>query len=189
MSNEQSKAAARRVLDPRFAERWFVGVGLDVGCGLDPINRDLFPNCTAIVPYDRCYGAIDAQTLEDCVDGDFDFIHSSHLLEHLPAPGSALRRWLEVLRPGGFIVCTVPDEVLYEHGIWPTWNNPDHKHCFSLRSPSAIPEAIHLPTLLSRLPAELELLQLLTQHYDPADQSDQTLGSAECAIEFILRKP
>jgi len=139
--NEQSKAAQRRrvVMDSRFAERWFVGRGLDVGCGSDPLSKVDYPNIIEIVPYDIVLGNASGQLLPEIRDAEFDFVHSSHCLEHLVHPRIALANWVRVVKPGGYLICTVPEEFLYEQGHWPSRFNADHKHSFTLRSIPIIP--------------------------------------------------
>lgn len=42
----------------------------------------------------------------------FDMISIFHVLEHVPSPVSFLARLKELLRPGGLLVCAVPNDVL-----------------------------------------------------------------------------
>lgn len=189
--NEQSKAAIRRKLDPRYHDRWLVGRGIDIGCGPDPLSTENYPSIAEVVPYDTLFGNIDGQFLPEIKDAEFDFVHSSHSLEHMQNPVAALNNWMRVLKPGGFVVCTVPDELLYEHGEWPSLFNADHKHSFTLRFNPVLPRSHNLLNLLWKLPgAEIEHISLLTENFvwsSPIGE-DQTMGSAECAIEFVVRK-
>jgi 2-polyprenyl-3-methyl-5-hydroxy-6-metoxy-1,4-benzoquinol methylase len=41
--------------------------------------------------------------------GSYDAIYSSHVLEHLPDAGMALRQQLELLRPGGLLIAHTPN--------------------------------------------------------------------------------
>ncbi len=196
MPNEQSKAAKRRLLDPRFANRWFVGDGIDIGCGNDPLDLDLWPNINSLQAYDRIYDATaDAQTMAGVDDEQFDFVHSSHCLEHMQNPEATLEAWMRILKPGGFIVCTVPDWVMYEGMQWPSRNNSDHKCAFTvdwnlhrdayIQNPTL--PVMYMGSLLTG--ANTEHLSLITTSWDPAKfGTDQTLGPAECAIEFVLQK-
>jgi hypothetical protein len=58
---------------------------------------ELFPLMGEVTGWDRKEG--DAQALPGVADGAYDFLHSSHCLEHLYYPHVALRRWCEVVRP------------------------------------------------------------------------------------------
>jgi SAM-dependent methyltransferase len=188
--DEQSKAKARRINDWRFKNRWFVGRGIDVGCGPDPLNKENWPKVSEIVPYDVMYGNTDGQFLPEIKDGEFDFLHSSHCLEHLANTRAAMVNWLRVIKPGGFIVCTIPEEFYYEFGRWPSRFNEDHKVSFTTRSMPIIPGSINLMNFLWRVSADVEHLTLLTEGWDPAKAGqDQTMMGAECSIEFVVRKP
>ena len=43
----------------------------------------------------------DAQYMASIEDGLFDFVHSSHCLEHMQDPQTALANWIRILKPGG----------------------------------------------------------------------------------------
>jgi SAM-dependent methyltransferase len=126
-------------------------------------------------------------------DNTFDFVNSSHCLEHLEDPLLGLRNWLRVLKPGGYIVALVPDEDLYEQRVWPSTNNRDHKHTFTiLKSSSWNEKSISLLRLFAELGPDVRVekieLQNATFRYD-MPRYDQTMTPiGECAIEFVLRK-
>lgn len=128
---EQSKAAKRRFHNGNFHLRYFVGDGIDVGAGDDylALNRHVFSRIGDMVNWDQDNG--DTQTLPGIEANSFDFLHSSHCLEHLHNPYQALARWTQVVRPGGHLIVTVPDWHLYEHQQWPSRFNPDHKWIFT----------------------------------------------------------
>lgn len=52
----------------------------------------------------------DATNLYFAKDGEFDFVCSSHVLEHIANPIKALCEWKRVIREGGIIYCGVPDK-------------------------------------------------------------------------------
>ena len=188
----QVRAESRRLYDFRFADRWFVGKGLDVCCGDDPIRPWLWPRITALGLYDIQLGSKDALTLQEVEDASFDFIHSSHGFEHMVDLDIALENWLRVIRPGGFIVMLVPEELLYECGNWPSKFNEDHKYAFTLRQKPVISTATNLLRFLNSKPVDVELISLLTTYWNSnAFGYDQTLirGGPECSIEVVLRKP
>lgn len=188
--NEQSKAIARRKLDPRYANRWFSGRGCDVGCGRDVMTVADWPRCTEVVPFDIELGDGDAQYLTKFPDNSFDFVHSAHCLEHVRMPQTAVTNWVRVLKPAGFLIVTIPEELLYESGKFPSRWNSDHKSSFTMRGTPIIPHSINLLWLLWKSGADVEHLTLLTDGWDPVKlNTDQTLGPAECAIEFVIRKP
>jgi SAM-dependent methyltransferase len=79
-----------------FARHFCKGEGLDVGCGQWPLPW--------AIPIDIKAGT-DAMSLPP---GPFDFIASSHCLEHLDDPVSALEHWHARLRPGGVLALYLP---------------------------------------------------------------------------------
>lgn len=126
MSGATSLALPRRLRDPRYAERWFVGRGLDIGAGPDGLGRSHTWPHAAIREWDLADG--DATELPGIASGSFDFVYSSHCLEHLADPHTAFVRWCDVLRPGGHLVLVVPDFEMYERKVWPSRIQPEgHK--------------------------------------------------------------
>lgn len=192
--HEASKAVARYLHDSEYARRFIVGNVLDIGAGNDPLIRwaEFFPLVKAMRPWDVQDG--DAQLLKGLAPSSYETVFSSHCLEHMVDPWDALARWFEVLKPGGHLVIIVPDEDLYEQGVWPSVHNTDHKHTFTLWKPSSwSPVSINVVDLIKGLgPQALPLrMQLLTRSFryihNPDD--DQTMGPVgESAIEFIVLK-
>lgn len=120
--NEASKT--NRVRGPEFAARYLQGKVLDIGAGADLVC----PNAQA---FDQQHG--DANEIDRYFPpASFDCVHSSHCLEHMWDPVHALARWWSLVRPGGYMIVVVPDEDLYEQGIWPSFFNSDHKTTFRL---------------------------------------------------------
>jgi SAM-dependent methyltransferase len=190
---ECSKALARRLGDSRFLNRYFRGEGLDIGGAPDPLAlyAEFFPLVTVIRTWDRVDG--DAQHLDGVPDGRYDFVHSSHCLEHLQDCRAGLRNWFRVLKPGGYLVVMVPDEDLYEQGAFPSTFNADHRHTFTIwKQASWSARSINLTDLLAGLgdQAAIERIELLDAAYRAAlPRYDQSLTPvAECGIEFIVRK-
>src|SRR5689334_4228879 len=96
---ECGKSIPRRLHDPNFSNRYFVGAGIDVGGKPDPLSlyAELFPRITSVRTWDLEEG--DAQHLAGLADGSLDFVHSSHCLEHLVDAREGLRNWFRVLKP------------------------------------------------------------------------------------------
>lgn len=190
---EASKSMMRRLHDSRFATRYFVGAGIDIGAGSDPMSlyREFFPGMRDVRAWDLPDG--DAQLLAGVAAESLDFVHSSHCLEHMRDPVQALQNWFRVLKPGGHMVCVVPDEDLYEQGQFPSSFNADHKWTFSLwKAASWSQKSVNLFELLPRLGAaaqvlKLELLDASFRYALPRfDQTCTPVG--ECAIEIVVRK-
>jgi len=183
----------RRLSDPNFINRYFVGRGLDIGGKPDPLNlyRQLFSKMCEVRTWDWEDG--DAQFLANVKDGEFDFVHSSHCLEHLVDPREGLKNWLRAVRPGGYLVVTVPDEDLYEQGVFPSTFNRDHKWTFTiLKSRSWSERSLNVVDLVRELGESAELVRLeqlsSTYRFD-IPRYDQTLTPVgECGIEYVIRK-
>lgn len=191
---ECSKSIARRMASPNFIRKYFVGDGVDIGGKPDPLSlyAEFFPLINSVRVWDMEDG--DAQFMASAADESFDFVHSSHCLEHMNDPAEALRNWLRIVKPGGYVVVTLPDEDLYEQGVFPSTFNRDHKNTFTiLKSRSWSPRSVNILTLLSDLQesARIEKVELLDGSYRfNLPRLDQTLTPvAECGIEFVIRKP
>jgi SAM-dependent methyltransferase len=197
--HESSKSIFGKIKDSRYATRYLVGNGIDIGAGPDSIAHyyELFPLMKSCRGWDLQDG--DAELMSTIDDNSLDFVHSSHCLEHMRNPSVALENWLRILKPGGHIVCLIPDEDLYEQGQFPSTFNIDHKHTFTiLKKISWSGESINVVDLLSSVscPIEIKKIELLdaTYRYDlnryiNKSRFDQTITPvAECAIEFVIKK-
>lgn len=189
--NETSKALSRRFADPRYATEYFVGHGIDIGSGHDSLEKQIahWPLMLSVYSWDWPSG--DAQEMPGLEPETFHFVYSSHTLEHVRDPRATLKRWWELLKPGGHLIVQVPDEDLYEQGVWPSTWNPDHKSSFAVGKESSWSPASHnLDQLLTELPtATLIHCTRLTEHFRPDwPRQDQTKGLAECAIEAVVKK-
>jgi ubiquinone/menaquinone biosynthesis C-methylase UbiE len=197
--HESSKSVFHKIKDSRYATRYIVGDGIDIGAGEDTIGQyyEFFPLMKSCRGWDLPDG--DAQLMESIADATFDFVHSSHCLEHMRDPKEALENWLRILKPGGHLVCLIPDEDLYEQGVFPSTFNTDHKHTFTIfKKASWSPASINLTEFLAGLSANVEIKKIelmdatfryeLNQRIgvDRFDQTRTTVG--ECAIEFVLKK-
>jgi len=107
-------------------DKYLVGIGLDIGSGPDPLQ---WPMVGRIDTWDLENG--DAQYLCEVKPDTYDFIWSSHCIEHLQDVTVAIGRWSRVVKPGGALFITAPCWKFYEHERWPSQFNPDHKQRFS----------------------------------------------------------
>ena len=190
---ECSKSIMRRLSDPNFAARYFYGDGIDIGGAPDPLGiyQELFPKMGQVRVWDLQDG--DAQFMEGVANDSYDFIHSSHCLEHLNDPAEGLANWFRIVKPGGHMVITVPDEDMYEQGIFPSTYNADHKWTFTIfKAQSWSERSRNLTELVSGLgeAADVQKIERLTSTFRfSLPRFDQTLTPiGECGIEFIIRK-
>ena len=120
-AGETFKSHNRRVREG-FFEKYCNGEGLDIGYGGDIIT----PDCSG---WDFRNG--DAQYLSGIDDESFDFVYSSHCLEHMYDVQIALKNWFRVVRKGGYLLLAIPHRDLYEKKkTLPSRWNGDHKHMF-----------------------------------------------------------
>jgi FkbM family methyltransferase len=106
-------------------ENYLWGKGIDIGGGYDTLK---IPKGT-VDAWDINQG--DA-TYMDGADTNYDFVYSSHCLEHIENVEKALENWCRILKPGGILFVVVPDYKLYEKCLWPSKFNADHKNTFSI---------------------------------------------------------
>ena len=127
-----------------FEKSLILGSGIDIGCGPDPISP-------TVKTFD--IGDGDANNITQYVAEQFDFVYSSHCLEHMQDPKKALMEWWKLVKIGGHLILIVPDEDLYEQGNFPSCFNGDHKSTFTLsKTTSWSPVSHNILDLASALP-------------------------------------
>lgn len=95
------------------AKHFCKGYGVDVGAGRWPLD--------GAIPIDLM-DAGDAMALPH---GPYDFVFSSHCLEHLADPIGALIHWREKIRKGGVLFVYLPHP---DMEYWLPQNNRKHLH-------------------------------------------------------------
>lgn len=118
----QSEGFAAKFAFP-YAEQVCKGNGIDIGC-----NRDewKFPNAFPIDPVINEYNAMNIPMQDDVLDNgkrEWDYIFSSHCLEHITEWVSVLDYWRECLRSGGVLFLYLPHP---DQKYWLPWNNRKH---------------------------------------------------------------
>lgn len=108
-----------------FAQEVCVGWGIDIGC-----NREEWAYVDKNgVKSLMCDPAISADCeAQKLPPGKFDYIHSSHCLEHLPNWVDAMDYWQTKLKSGGVLFLYLPS---YENTYWRSWHNRKHVHNLS----------------------------------------------------------
>ncbi len=174
---ETSKAKNRRVKEG-FFDLYCQGRGLDIGFGGDLLS----PNCQG---WD--IGSGDAQSLKGLPDTHFDFVYSSHCLEHVGDPRLALLNWWRVLKPGGHLILYVPHRDLYERRLsLPSVWNPDHKRFFLLDRDEP-PDTVGLIPLIRRSLSHPEVI--CTKVCDAGYRlNSDGYPEGECSIEVVIQK-
>lgn len=153
---------------------------IDIGCGTDPV----LPTAE---PFDRPQG--DAQELREPAES-FDTVYSSHTLEHMPRPLEALLNWWNLVKPGGLMIILVPDMDAYEQGVWPSINNGEHCHGFTLlRTHSWCPATVNLLDYVKQLPrCRVMRAEIIDERPPDAERKDWTMDGLICHIELVLQK-
>lgn len=104
-------------------------VVVDVGYRGD--NPAALPILPFAIGVDLGYPGYDGKTLP-FPDESVDSIYSSHTLEHIPDFKHIINDWYRVIKIGGFIVCVVPHQFLYEKKKdLPSRWNPDHQRFYT----------------------------------------------------------
>lgn len=94
------------------------GEGLDIGCG----GEKAFPHMVGVDNgHHQQFGYTikpdmlvkDATVLDKVASQSYDFVFSSHLLEHIEDHKAALKEWWRVIKPGGYLVLYLPHRDLY----------------------------------------------------------------------------
>ena len=171
---ESTKSTAYR--PPEFFGKYLTGKVIDIGCGDDPVT-------TSAEPFDVADGDAN-EVLKFRPAQSYDTVYSSHCLEHMNDPVSALDQWWGLLKPGGYLVVVVPDENLYEQGYWPSIFNNDHKATFRISgAQSWSPVSVDLRAAIGSLPnAEIVMAEVQDNGYDYGLQQRGTRHS------YFLRK-
>jgi len=102
-----------------YAKEFCRGKGLDIGGYFDWT----FPGARPVNILNQ--DGYDAYNLPK---GRYDYIFSSHTLEHLPDYVKALHYWKRHLKPGGVMFLYLPHP---DMDYWLPQNNPKHLHSFS----------------------------------------------------------
>lgn len=98
------------------AAKFCQGTGLDIGCGDWPLSW--------AIPVEKRHGG-DAMSLPE---GEYDYVFSSHCLEHLVDPVKALKHWKSRLKYNGVLFLYLPHP---DMEYWLPQNCEKHLHSWS----------------------------------------------------------
>ena len=143
-----------------LVEKFLQGRVIDIGAGNDLI-------CPWAEGFDLSQGDANYITKFRPV-GAYDAVCSSHCLEHMFNPKDALQEWWSLVKPGGYLLLTVPDEDLYEQGFFPSRFNSDHKATFRFRKADSWSPVSHdVESMVLALPgARIISAELQSDNYD-----------------------
>lgn len=175
---ETHKARLRREREG-FYEKYCHGQGLDIGYGGDPVVKN-------VRGWDFEHG--DAQVLPGIDSESYDFVYSSHLLEHLPDCELALKNWWRALKPGGYLLLYLPHRDLYEKKkTLPSRFNHDHEHFF-MPDQDDLPDTLGVIPLLERVLPRHELVYCKVCDEGYVNPGDELPSEGEFSIEAVIRK-
>lgn len=175
---ESFTARARREQEG-FFDAYCQGNGIDIGWGGDLLSS----NC---VGWDFEDG--DAELLEGVPDEAYDFVYSSHNLEHLYNVDRAVINWWRVLKPGGYLILYLPHRELCEGRRYLPSSEPDHKHYF-MPDEDDPPDTIGVGPMLTRLLPDGQILYIRTCGALGTTGKDPNVVSRERSIEAVIKKP
>ena len=165
---ETSKAKKRRISES-FFDNFCNGIGIDIGCGSDPLT----PDCDC---WEKVNG--DATYMTDIPNECYDYVYSSHCLEHLNDPHAGIKNWFRILKKGGYLLIYIPHRDLYEKKkTLPSTRNPSHKKFYlPYHEP---PDTIGLKKLIEESINDYEILYVKTC---------DDISKDEYSIECVVRK-
>ncbi len=175
---ETSKARPRRMKEG-FFDKYCRGRGLDIGFGGD----FLCDNCTG---WDFEHG--DAQYLEGLGNGRFDFVYSSHTLEHMVDIEAALQNWWRVLKKGGYLILYVPHRDLYEKKkTLPSRWNKSHNHFFLIDRDEK-PDTRGIVPLINRTLSNFDIIYAKECSEGHTITDPEIHSDGEYSIEVVIKK-
>jgi ubiquinone/menaquinone biosynthesis C-methylase UbiE len=110
--------------ESKLAHKYCVGTGLEIGgsahnpFGLDTLNVDITDSMDTVYKKSEMELCGEMLPVDIVAPGDsvpvrdesYDFVVSSHVLEHFTNPIKAVVEWFRIIRPGGVIFMIVPDK-------------------------------------------------------------------------------
>ncbi|MBV9201355.1 MAG: class I SAM-dependent methyltransferase [Alphaproteobacteria bacterium] len=180
VTGESGRAFSERLRNGFFSTYLAGEVTIDVG--YRGASADAVPVLPHALGVDLDYPGYDGKKLP-FLDGSIDTVYSSHMLEHVDDFRTTIRDWYRVVRPGGFIVCVVPHQFLYEkrRSLPSSWN-ADHKRFYTPAS------------LLRELEASLQPNTYRVRHLRDNDEGytyeigPETHSGGGYEIELVIQK-
>lgn len=175
---ETEKSRARRKKQGYF-DKYCQGKGLDIGYGGDPVVDN-------VTGWDFEHG--DAQYLRSLEDEQFDFVYSSHLLEHLPDVRLSLTNWWRVLKPDGYLLLYLPHRDLYEKKKQlPSQFNTDHMHFF-MPEQDELPDTLGVKPLIESVLENSGIIYCKVCDAGYKNPGDGLHSEGEFSIEVVVKK-
>ena len=178
VQKETSVAKARRIKE-NFFDFYCNGSGIDIGYGGDAITD----NCDT---WDIENG--DAHYINKFISKKFNYIYSSHLLEHLENPHLALTNWWKILDTDGFLILYVPDRDLYEKKkTLPSKFSLDHKYFFTVDEYDP-PHTLGLIPLIEKCLSNYKIIYAKVCNQGCTITDPNIHSNGEYSIEVVIKK-
>ena len=83
----------------------FIGDRIDHYLGVDVVRYDGLPDAIEFIPFDLDSGKV------SLADGSADLVCAVEVIEHLENPRSFVRELVRLVKPGGFVIVTTPNQL------------------------------------------------------------------------------
>ena len=177
---QESQKTYQDKLESGFFYKYMSGKGAELGyAGYIPNVIPILENCDG---YDLNTPGYDGKNIP-VPDGYYDYLYSSHFLEHVGDYISMIKEMFRVVKPFGYIITSVPHKWLYEKKeTLPSRFNEDHRRFYTPAS------------LIKEFEDALPINSFRVRHMQDNDQNHDYLqpndehskGSYE--IELIIQK-
>lgn len=177
---EESRKTYEEKLHNGFFSKYMSGNGCEIGySGYLPNVIPILENC---IGYDLNTPGYNGEVIP-AIDNYYDYLYSSHCLEHIGDYKNAIKEWIRVVRPGGYIITIVPHRDLYEKKLHlPSRFNGDHKRFYTPAS------------LLKEFEESLPINSFRVEHLKDNDKGHVYTDASEIhgrwlyEIELVIRK-
>ncbi len=175
---ETDKAKGRRERE-NFFKLYCNGKGLDIGYG----GNLLCDNCKGFDMEDG-----DAQFLKKVKDSSYDFVYSSHTLEHMNDEEIAIKNWWRVLKPGGYLLLYLPHRDLFEKKRYLPSRFSESHYRFFLPDEEELPDTVGVKQLIERTLTDFEIVycKVCDEGFIAHNPEDHSEG--EYSIEAVIQK-
>lgn len=125
----ESRRSYKEKCENGFFDKYMSGKGCELGyASYEKGCLPILPDCDG---YDKGTNGYDGLNIPK-PDGYYDYLYSSHTLEHIVDFGATLKEWYRVVKENGHLVIVVPHQFLYEKKKEkPSKWNGDHKRFYT----------------------------------------------------------
>lgn len=176
---ETTKAHSRREKEG-FFKKYARGRGLDIGFGGDIISENA-------KGYDFEHG--NAETLKGLnPEEKFDFVYSSHTLEHMCDPWTTMKIWFDRVKKNGYLIIYIPHRDLFEKKkeLPSNWNS-DHKY-FYMPEKHEKPYTLGMRQLIQESLKDYKIVYVKTCDKDYEYLGKNKHSEGEYSIEAVIKK-